>query len=152
MKFVKKRSYQKNNISSKFQKKKKSFRNLKSSQSNNNGELRQGKEKDNRKLKKYYSNGSKKFYDTVKEKLFVILGRKICDDCGFRDSRALGFTYKGDPNTFDQIKRGGFAASWGKYISNPDLARKEIQIICLNCNAIKEPEIKISKKRIQKEK
>lgn len=150
MKFVKKGSYQKNNVSNKFQKKKKSFRNLKSSQSHNHEESRQRKEKDSRKLEKYYSNGSKKFYDTVKEKLFVILGGKICDSCGFRDSRALGFTYKGDPDTFNQIKRGGFAASWGKYISNPDLARKEIQITCLNCNAIREPQIKNSKKEFKK--
>ena len=111
-------------------------RNKKIAHKNYNSEIK------NKKIQKYYSNGTQKFYDTIKEKLFEILGGKKCHSCGFRDQRALGFTYKGEPTTFDQIRRGGFAASWGKYISNPDLARKEIQILCLNCNAIREPKIK----------
>ena len=107
--------------------------------------------KEDKKTQKYYSNASKKFYDTIKEKLFEILGGKKCHSCGFRDQRALGFTLKGDPSTFDEIRRGGFAASWGKYISKPDLARKEIQILCLNCNAIREPKVKSnSKKEVKK--
>lgn len=96
--------------------------------------------KDDKKTQRYYSNASKKFYDTIKEKLFEILGGKKCHSCGFRDQRALGFTLRGDPSTFDEIRRGGFAASWGKYISDPELARKKIQILCLNCNAIREPQ------------
>jgi len=106
---------------------------------------------ENKKTQKYYSNASIKFYDTIKEKLFEILGGRKCHSCGFRDQRALGFTLKGDPSTFDEIRRGGFAASWGKYISKPDLARKEIQILCLNCNAIREPQVKSNpKKEIKK--
>ncbi len=108
--------------------------------------------KEDRKNQRYYSNASKKFYDTIKEKLFDILGGKKCQSCGFRDQRALGFTLKGNPSTFDEIKRGGFAASWGKYISKPELARKEIQILCLNCNAIREPQVKINSKREIKKK
>lgn len=108
--------------------------------------------KEDRKNQRYYSNASKKFYDTIKEKLFDILGGKKCQSCGFRDQRALGFTLKGDPSTFDEIKRGGFAASWGKYISKPELARKEIQILCLNCNAIREPQVKSNSKREIKKK
>ena len=30
-------------------------------------------------------------------------------------------------------------ASWGKYISAPDLAREELKVFCLNCNQIREP-------------
>jgi len=59
---------------------------------------------------------------------------------------------KGDSSTFDEIKRGGFAASWGKYISNPELARKKIQILCLNCNAIREPQVKQTPKKETKKK
>ena len=108
--------------------------------------------RDEKKIKRYYSKGTPKFYETIKEKLFEILGGAKCHSCGFRDQRALGFTYKGETTTFDQVKRGGFAASWGKYISNPDLARKEIQILCLNCNAIREPILKDKPKNIERKK
>ena len=40
---------------------------------------------------------------------------------------------------FDNIRRGGFASSWGKYISDPELARKELRVLCLNCNEIRQP-------------
>ncbi len=95
-----------------------------------------------RKMKEFYSGGSEKFYNTLKEKLFEILGGKKCSSCGFRDERALGFTHIYDKTAFDEIRRGGFAASWGKYIAHPELARKDILVLCLNCNAIREPEIK----------
>jgi len=108
--------------------------------------------KEDKKTQRYYSNASKKFYDTIKEKLFEILGGKKCHSCGFRDQRALGFTLRGDPSTFDEIRRGGFAASWGKYISKPELAKKDIQILCLNCNAIREPQVKNDSRREIKKK
>ncbi|MCV0373328.1 MAG: hypothetical protein K5793_07235 [Nitrosarchaeum sp.] len=87
----------------------------------------------------FYSDGSEKFYNSLKEKLFEILGGKMCSSCGFRDSRALGFAHVYDGEAFDQIRRGGFASSWGKYISDPDLAKKELRVLCLNCNEIREP-------------
>ena len=92
-----------------------------------------------KKMKNYYSGGSEKFYSTIKEKLFKILGGKKCASCGFRDDRALGFTNVHDYESFDLVKRSGFVASWGKYISEPEIAKKEIRILCLNCNAIREP-------------
>ena len=75
----------------------------------------------------------------MKEKLFEILGGKICASCGFRDERALGFSHKYDENAFDDIHRGGAASSWGKYISEPNLAREELKVLCLNCNQINQP-------------
>ena len=90
----------------------------------------------------FFANGSDKFYASLKEKLFEILGGKICSSCGFRDERALGFTHIYDDSAFDQIRRGGFASSWGKFISEPDLARKELRVLCLNCNEIREPQQK----------
>ena len=86
-----------------------------------------------------YSGGSEKFYNTIKEKLFEILGGKICSGCGFKDERALGFSHISDQDTYDNVQRGGFASSWGKYISDPDLARNELKILCLNCNELKKP-------------
>jgi len=87
-----------------------------------------------KKSESFYSNGSEKFYSSLKEKLFEILGGKICSSCGFKDERALGFNHINDEDAFDSIRRGGFASSWGKYISEPELARKDLRVLCLNCN------------------
>jgi len=95
-----------------------------------------------KKTQSFYSNGSEKFYSSLKEKLFEILGGKICSSCGFKDERALGFSHISDGDAFDSIRRGGFASSWGKYISEPELARRELRVLCLNCNEIREPQTK----------
>ena len=92
-----------------------------------------------KKQESFYSNGSEKFYASLKEKLFEILGGKVCSSCGYRDERALGFSHKFDDEAFDNIKRGGAASSWGKYISEPELARDELDVLCLNCNEIRQP-------------
>ena len=92
-----------------------------------------------KKQESFYANGSDKFYASLKEKLFEILGGKVCASCGFRDERALGFSHKFDDDVFDSIKRGGAASSWGKYISDPGLAREELKVLCLNCNSISKP-------------
>jgi hypothetical protein len=86
-----------------------------------------------------YSGGSDKFYDTLKEKLFEILGGKVCTSCGFKDERALGISHNIEADSFNSVQRGGSASSWGKYISDPDLARSELTILCLNCNELKRP-------------
>ena len=94
-------------------------------------------EKFTKKQESFFSNGSDKFYETIKEKLFEILGGKICSNCGFKDERALGITpVSGNTNNNG---RGGDASSWGKYISAPDLAKEELKVLCLNCNQIREP-------------
>ena len=90
-----------------------------------------------RKTERYFEGGSETFYATLREKLFEVLGGKKCVKCGFSDERALGFSDIDDKEIFDKIRRGGSASSWGKYISNPDLARKKLQVLCLNCNQIK---------------
>jgi hypothetical protein len=92
-----------------------------------------------KKQESFFSNGSDKFYQSLKEKLFEILGGKVCASCGFRDERALGFSHISDDETFDSIRRGGAASSWGKYISQPELARDELKVLCLNCNEIRQP-------------
>ncbi|MFB5611946.1 MAG: CxxC-x17-CxxC domain-containing protein [Nitrosarchaeum sp.] len=95
-----------------------------------------------KKTESFYSNGSEKFYSSLKEKLFEILGGKTCSNCGFKDERALGFNHIDDLDAFDSIRRGGFASSWGKYISEPELARKDLRVLCLNCNEIRQPPAK----------
>ena len=65
----------------------------------------------------------------------------------FKDERALGISPISDNVTSDNSGRGGDAASWGKYISAPDLAREELKVFCLNCNQIREPITKPTKER-----
>ncbi len=92
-----------------------------------------------KKQQSFFSDGSEKFYATLKEKLFEILGGKVCSSCGFKDEKALGFSHKYDDEAFDDIRRGGAASSWSKYISEPELAREELDVLCLNCNEIRQP-------------
>ncbi len=104
------------------------------------------KEKLSKKQESFFSGGSEKFYNTLKEKLFENLGGKICSSCGFKDERALGFRHIDDHDSFDNIRRGGFASSWGKYISNPELAREDLKILCLNCNELSKSNFRPEKK------
>ncbi len=92
-----------------------------------------------KKQESFFSDGSEKFYASLKEKLFEILGGKVCSSCGFKDEKALGFSHKFDSQAFDDIRRGGAASSWGKYISEPELAKEELDVLCLNCNEIRQP-------------
>ena len=89
-----------------------------------------------KKTRDYNSNDSDEFYSTLRTKLFKILGGKKCSNCGFDDERALGFGHIDDAESFDYGQRGGSASSWEKYVSEPELARKSLQILCLNCNQI----------------
>ncbi|MBC8515753.1 MAG: hypothetical protein H8D31_00710 [Nitrosopumilus sp.] len=100
-----------------------------------------------RKRESFFSGGSDKFFETIKEKLYEILGGKICSNCGFKDERALGISPISEDVTSDNSGRGGDAASWGKYISAPDLAREELKVFCLNCNQIREPTPKSTEDR-----
>ena len=111
----------------------------------NPDDFRKSKSKSEKFLKKtesFYSNGSEKFYSSLKEKLFEILGGKTCSSCGFKDERALGFNHINDGDVFDSIRRGGVASLWGKYISEPEMARRDLRVLCLNCNEIKQSQAK----------
>ena len=91
--------------------------------------------------REYNPNNSNSFYSTMRKKLFAVLGEKKCVNCGFDDERALGFEQTDDVASFDFIQRAGTASSWEKYISEPDLAKKKLQVICLNCNMVKQKEL-----------
>lgn len=81
-----------------------------------------------------------RFYDAVREKLFEMLGGKVCSGCGFRDSRALGIASRYGEAPFDSVGRGGpISSSWSRYESNPELVSSELIVLCLNCNRIREP-------------
>jgi len=115
-------------------------RNSRYSSESRESESRSKKPRNDKFLKKqesFYSNGSDKFYAVIKEKLFEILGGKTCSSCGFKDERALGISYIFSDNSFDGAGVGN-ASLMGKYISEPELARKELKVLCLNCNALRE--------------
>lgn len=117
--------------------------------------------KDNDSSLKYTSKGAE-FYRMMRNKLYEMLGGKVCSGCGFRDERALGIALKhagtdymdnstgvkydsfGDSSYdaahFDSICRGGaIASNWSRYRSDPKLAVSELVVLCLNCNRIREP-------------
>ena len=106
-----------------------------------------------KKQERFYSHGSDKFYAGIKEKLFEILGGKICSSCGFKDERALEIGYIFGDDSSDGTGRGN-ASLMGKYISEPELARKELKVLCLNCNELREiiskPEENYSKPKQKK--
>ena len=106
----------------------------------NGSEYRSKKPRNDKFLKKqerFYSNGSDKFYAAIKEKLFELLGGKTCSSCGFKDERALGIIHIFGDDSSDCAGRAD-ASLMGKYISEPELARKELKVLCLNCNELRE--------------
>ena len=106
---------------------------------NNSKNSRTKSEKFLKKQESFYSNGSAKFNESIKRKLFEILGGKTCYSCGFKDERALSISHINGTQTSNDFGRGSGVASWGKYISAPDVAREELRVLCLNCSAIAEP-------------
>jgi len=87
-----------------------------------------------RKQESFYSGGSAKFNESLQKKLYEILGGKTCSSCGSNDERSLGICDANDNQLSGDTRRGSKAASWGKYISAPDVAKKELKVFCSNCN------------------
>lgn len=86
------------------------------------------------------TRANSEFYMAMREKIFEMLGGKVCSGCGFRDERALGIASKYGDVQFDSTYRGGaVASSWSRYAADPDLAASELVVLCLNCNRIREP-------------
>ena len=87
-----------------------------------------------RKQESFYSGGSAKFNESLQKKLYEILGGKTCSSCGSNDERALGICDINGNQISGDTRRGSAASSWGKYISAPDAAKKELKVFCSNCN------------------
>jgi hypothetical protein len=72
--------------------------------------------------------------------LLEIIGNSKCKRCGFDDVRALQLDHiKGD----GAIARKKFKNSqyeWHFYHTNPELGKKNLQVLCANCNWIKREE------------
>jgi CxxC-x17-CxxC domain-containing protein len=87
-----------------------------------------------RKQESFYSGGSAKFNESLQKKLYEILGGKTCSSCGSNDERSLGICDANNNQISADTGRGSSAGSWGKYISAPDAAKKELKVFCSNCN------------------
>jgi len=80
------------------------------------------------------------YNSNLRPKLFGILGKTKCIICGFDDERALGFGQIDDEESLNFVQRENIPSSWEKYVSEPELAKEKLQILCLNCNQLKQEE------------
>ena len=103
--------------------------------------------------KKSYSHNNNNNSNTTKsckdlcDNLFAVLGGRVCSGCGFKDRRALGIASKYGGVWIDDASES-VKPSWEKYTTNTDLATTELVVLCLNCNRIREPVTRTSKKAI----
>ena len=76
-----------------------------------------------------------------RELIFQHLNQKECQNCGFNDSRGLVFDHIFNDRKIDMKTRGSRGHNWWKkYADNPILTRKRLQVLCQNCNHIKQVE------------
>ena len=70
-----------------------------------------------------------------RNKLFTILGGVKCVQCGYSNELALAFDHIYDDGYRDRKLR---TLDFRKYLGNPSLAGERLQVLCANCNHIKE--------------
>ena len=93
------------------------------------------------------------FY-TMKRRLELmdVLGGKICSSCGYKENvLALQIDHKNGGGADEVRGFKGNSTMYRFYISNPDLARHKLQVLCANCNMIKRHENKETRKRCMRE-
>ena len=73
----------------------------------------------------------------IRNKLFIILGGKKCVQCGYSNELALAFDHIYNDGHLDRKSEN---YSMERYVKNPPLARDRLQVLCYNCNTIKEIE------------
>jgi len=88
---------------------------------------------------------TKNYRDKLRISVFEILGDE-CIRCGFSDKRALQFDHKDGLGNQDLKKHGGSLNMYLYYKLNPEEAKKELQVLCANCNWIKRHENKENRK------
>lgn len=73
----------------------------------------------------------------IRVKIHKILNHSSCVFCGFSIWSALQFDHiNGGGNKMRREFNSG-RAMYRYYIKNPEIARKELQVVCANCNFIK---------------
>lgn len=79
----------------------------------------------------------KKYRDEIRQNLLDILGNR-CVKCGFSDTRALQFDHINGGGTIERKKKFRNTTTMSAYyIKHPEEARKNLQVLCANCNWIK---------------
>ena len=73
----------------------------------------------------------------IRSSLMDLLGN-VCVHCGFSDRRALQFDHINGGGCKDM--KNGHLTMLRKYYKDPELAKNTLQLLCANCNYIKEHE------------
>lgn len=79
---------------------------------------------------------SNRYYIRNREILFQLLGDK-CVICGFSDKRALEFDHINGGGSKQRKILNSSKGIHAYYAERPELAKKELQVLCANCNRIK---------------
>ena len=69
--------------------------------------------------------------------LFNILGGASCLYCDYRDKRALQFDHIHNNGAEDRKRFKSYGGMIKYYVQNENEARKNLQVLCANCNWIK---------------
>lgn len=80
---------------------------------------------------------AKRYVGNIKNTIYVLLGGYTCIKCGFKDPRALQIDHIRGGGKKDRKQHRGYYQMIKYYYLNPELAKKELQILCANCNQIK---------------
>jgi len=72
-------------------------------------------------------------------KLLDILGGAKCPHCGFdKDIRVLQIDHKDNEGAKDARSFGSSSQMYRYYVHNPEIAKTKLQVLCANCNIIKQ--------------
>ena len=87
-----------------------------------------------------------------RKKIFEYLGQDKCQICGFSDKRAFSFDHIFNDGYLDkkELSKNSSNSIWIKYAKDPELTRKKLQVLCMNCNQIKEVERKRTRCTMQR--
>ena len=75
---------------------------------------------------------------TRKQEVHQVLGGDICNECGFNDPRAMQIDHINGGGRADRAQFSSYYRWLDDIIDNPEKARKKLQILCVNCNIIKQ--------------
>lgn len=93
--------------------------------------------------KNYMKKWWKKVHTTRREFLYNLLGDK-CARCGFSDKRALQFDHINGGGDQECLRITGKKRNrthlYKYYVEHPEEAKKNLQVLCSNCNWIKRVE------------
>ena len=76
-----------------------------------------------------------------REMIFQHLNQNKCQKCGIEDLRVLNFDHIYNDRSKESTSKNS-SYWWRKYAKDPELARNRLQVLCYNCNFIKEMERK----------